>query len=120
VARLQSPHAPTYAYLFTFRVPGLEGLGSFHGLDLAPLFGHLHTPPFLPLFLGAEAWEKAEALGKRMRRYWTSFAREGEPLGWPRWPLYREGYLLRLDTPVGLLPDFYGERCGPLEALGLL
>ncbi|KHG66431.1 carboxylesterase [Thermus sp. 2.9] len=119
-ARLQSPHAPTYAYLFTFRVPGFEGLGSFHGLELAPLFGHLHTSPFLPLFLGAEAWEKGEWLGKRMRRYWTGFAKEGEPKGWPRWPLYREGYLLRLDVPIGLLPDPYEERCSPLEALGLL
>lgn len=55
-----------------------------------------------------------------MRRYWVSFAREGEPRGWPRWPTYEEGYLLRLDEPPGLLPDPYGERCGALEALGLL
>ena len=119
-ARLQAPFAPTYAYLFTFRVPGFEGLGAFHGLELAPLFGQLQEMPFFPLFLSAEAREKAEALGKRMRRYWTSFAREGEPKGWPRWPTYEEGYLLRLDEPPGLLPDSYGERCGALEALGLL
>ncbi|MFN3178568.1 MAG: carboxylesterase/lipase family protein [Thermus sp.] len=119
-ARLQVPFAPTYAYLFTFRVPGLEGLGAFHGLELAPLFGNLEAMPFLPLFLSAEAREKAEALGKRMRRYWVGFAREGEPRGWPRWPEYGEGYLLRLDEPPGLLSDPYGERCGTLEALGLL
>ncbi|RTH24754.1 carboxylesterase/lipase family protein [Thermus scotoductus] len=119
-ARLQAPFAPTYAYLFTFRVPGFEGLGAFHGLELAPLFGQLQEMPFFPLFLSAEAREKAEALGKRMRRYWTSFAREGEPKGWPRWPTYEEGYLLRLDEPPGLLPDPYEERCGVLEALGLL
>lgn len=119
-ARLQAPFAPTYAYLFTFRVPGWEGLGAFHGLELAPLFGNFEEMPFLPLFLSAEARERAEALGKRMRRYWVSFAREGEPWGWPRWPTYEEGYLLRLDEPPGLLPDPYGERCGALEALGLL
>ncbi|TFU16263.1 carboxylesterase/lipase family protein [Thermus tengchongensis] len=119
-ARLQAPFAPTYAYLFTFRVPGWEGLGAFHGLELAPLLGNLEEMPFLPLFLSAEAREKAEALGKRMRRYWVSFAREGEPRGWPRWPTYEEGYLLRLDEPPGLMPDLYEERCGALEALGLL
>ncbi|WP_243029936.1 carboxylesterase/lipase family protein [Thermus altitudinis] len=119
-ARLQLPFAPTYAYLFTFRVPGFEGLGAFHGLELASLFGNLEEMPFLPLFLSAEARDKAEVLGKRMRRYWASFAREGEPRGWPRWPQYGEGYLLRLDEPTGLLPDPYGERCGLLEALGLL
>ncbi|GAB5603271.1 polyhydroxybutyrate depolymerase [Thermus sp. FJN-A] len=120
VARLQAPHAPTYAYLFTFRVPGWEGLGAFHGLELAPLFGNLTAMPFLPLFLGEEAKAEAEYLGRKMRRYWTSFAKGGEPEGWPRWPLYREGHLLRLDVPVGLLPDPYEERCGALEALGLL
>lgn len=120
VARLQAPHAPTYAYLFTFRVPGWEGLGAFHGLELAPLFGNLEAMPFLPLFLGEEAKAKAEYLGRKMRRYWTSFAKDGEPKGWPRWPLYREGHLLRLDVPLGLLPDLYEERCGALEALGLL
>uniref|UniRef100_A0A7C2C121 Carboxylic ester hydrolase n=1 Tax=Thermus islandicus TaxID=540988 RepID=A0A7C2C121_9DEIN len=119
-ARLQAPHAPTYAYLFTFRVPGFEGLGAFHGLELAPLFGNLAAMPFLPLFLGAEARERAERLGRWMRRYWTGFAREGEPGGWPRWPLYREGFVLRLDDPLGLLPDPYEERCRPLERLGLL
>ncbi|MGC8967207.1 MAG: carboxylesterase/lipase family protein [Thermus sp.] len=119
-ARLQAPHAPTYAYLFTFRVPGFEGLGAFHGLELAPLFGNLQAMPFLPLFLGEQAREEAEYLGRKMRRYWTAFAREGEPGGWPRWPLYREGQVLRLDVPVGLLPDPYEERCRALEALGLL
>ena len=67
-----------------------------------------------------EAQEEAEYLGKKMRRYWTSFAKDGEPKGWPRWPLYREGLLLRLDVPLGLLPDLYEERCGALEVLGLL
>lgn len=119
-ARLQAPHAPTYAYLFTFRAPGFEGLGAFHGLELAPLFGNLLERPFLPLFLRQEAQEEAEYLGKKMRRYWTSFAKDGEPKGWPRWPLYREGLLLRLDVPLGLLPDLYEERCGALEVLGLL
>lgn len=55
-----------------------------------------------------------------MRRYWTSFAKDGEPKGWPRWPLYREGLLLRLDVPLGLLPDLYEERCGATRVLGLL
>lgn len=119
-ARLQAPHAPTYGYLFTFRVPGFEGLGAFHGLELAPLFGNLEAMPFLPLFLGREARERAERLRRWMRRYWTGFAREGEPGGWPRWPLYREGFVLRLDDPLGLLPDPYEERCRPLERLGLL
>ncbi|BBL81414.1 hypothetical protein TthAK1_02030 [Thermus thermophilus] len=90
------------------------------GGALAPLFGNLMAMPFLPLFLGEEAREKAEALGRAMRRYWTGFAKDGEPKGWPRWPLYREGRLLRLDVPLGLLPDPYEERCGALEALGLL
>ncbi|WP_041436584.1 carboxylesterase/lipase family protein [Thermus oshimai] len=119
-ARLQAPHAPTYAYLFTFRVPGLEGLGAFHGLDLAPLFGNLQEMPFLPLFLTQEAYGQAEALGRRMRRYWARFAREGEPGGWPRWPLYEKGLVLRLDDPVGLLPDPYEAHCGVLGRLGLL
>ncbi|WP_337844107.1 carboxylesterase family protein [Thermus sp.] len=119
-ARLQAPHAPTYAYLFTFRAPGFEGLGAFHGLDLAPLFGNLRAMPFFPLFLTGEAYERAEALGQRMRGYWVRFAQEGEPGGWPRWPLYQKGLVLRLDDPVGLLPDSFEVRCGVFERLGLL
>ena len=75
--------------------------------------------PFLPLFLTQEARAKAEALGKGMRRYWVGFA-QGEPGGWPPWPLYQEGLVLRLDDPIGLLPDPYEERCALLEKLGLL
>lgn len=119
-ARLQAPHAPTYTYLFTFRPPGLEGLGAFHGLDLAPLFGNLREMPFLPLFLTEEAHGQAEALGRKMRRYWAGFAREGELRGWPRWPRYETGLVLRLDDPVGLLPDPYEDHCGVLERLVLL
>lgn len=100
----QSPHAPVYLYRFAYRSPDLPGLGSYHGLELAPLFGNLDQMPFLPFFLTQKARESAEEMGRILRRYWVGFAQRGEPTGWPRWPEAKEGQALLLDLPPRLLP----------------
>jgi para-nitrobenzyl esterase len=103
-ARAQAPYAPTHLYRFAFRSPDLPFLGSFHGLELAPLFGNLDQMPFLPLFLSAQARERAEEMGRILRRYWVSFAYQDAPKGWPRWLEASEGEALLLDLPPRPLP----------------
>jgi para-nitrobenzyl esterase len=71
--------SPAYLYYFAF-VPEAQrsGLpGAPHGSEVGPLFGHAEE---------ADARE----VGDLMRRYWTAFARNGDPNGpgRPEWPPY--------------------------------
>ncbi|MER3602786.1 MAG: hypothetical protein C4298_02430 [Thermus sp.] len=103
-AQAQGPYAPTYLYRFAFRTPDFPGLGSFHGLELAPLFGNFDQMPFLALFLSQKAREEGERMGRILRRYWVNFAYQDAPKGWPRWEEIQEGMALLLDLPPRPLP----------------
>ncbi|MGI9326774.1 MAG: carboxylesterase/lipase family protein [Pseudomonadales bacterium] len=62
---------------------GPRSAGAYHSGDLAYVFGNTR--------LVGEHWEAADhALSETMVRYWTNFARSGDPNGdgLPRWPRY--------------------------------
>ena len=111
-ARAQAAHAPSYAYVLTYRSPLFAELGSFHGLDLPLLFGTHLVWPFWSLFATADAYREARRVTETMQRFWVAFARTGVPRsGWLEAPRVGSGFVLRLDVRSGWMPDPYPERC---------
>jgi para-nitrobenzyl esterase len=78
VLEAQAPHAPTYAYLFTWEAPGV---GAAHAVDIPFTFGNFVDG--WDEFVGYDA--DAERLSGELRDAWTGFARNGDP-GWPPSP----------------------------------
>jgi para-nitrobenzyl esterase len=78
LAELQRRHQrQTYAYLFTWTSPAMEGaLGSCHALEIPFVFGTLHHPG-ISAFAGAGA--AAERLSRVIQEAWLAFARTGDP-----------------------------------------
>jgi para-nitrobenzyl esterase len=77
-----------YMYQFLRSIPGKgqKTLGSFHSLEIPYVFGAFRQPawnwlPFEPLDL---------ALGETIQKYWTNFAKTGNPNGvdLPNWPAF--------------------------------
>jgi para-nitrobenzyl esterase len=89
LADAQRPHQrQTFAYLFTWTSPALEGaLGSCHALEIPFVFGSLRHPG-VSAFAGSGP--AAERLASLIQDAWISFARSGDPshpeLG--EWPAY--------------------------------
>lgn len=77
LADAQSSRAPTYAYLFDWKSPAMDGaLGSCHALELPFVFG---TQSKAPNFAGAGP--EADALAELTMDTWLSFAKTGNPAG---------------------------------------
>lgn len=76
-----SPHAPTYAYLFTWEAPGV---GAAHAVDIPFTFGNFGDG--WAEFVGYDT--DAERLSTEVRDAWAAFARTGNP-GWDRYPTTR-------------------------------
>ena len=75
LADAQTSRAPTYAYLFDWKSPGMNGaLGSCHALELPFVFG---THPLAPDFAGTGP--AADALAEATMDTWLAFARTGNP-----------------------------------------
>ena len=75
LADAQTSRAPTYAYLFDWKSPGMNGaLGSCHALELPFVFGtHALAPDF------AGAGPAADAFAEATMDTWLAFARTGNP-----------------------------------------
>lgn len=97
--------APTYLYRFSFMSDSIKDRmkGAVHASERQYVFDTL----------GASPWptgEKDEALARQMTRYWTNFAKTGDPNGGdlPHWPAFGAGSDLLLDFSAT------GPRAGPL------
>lgn len=100
--------ARTYLYNFSRAVP-LEvlealGLGAFHGVEMAYVFGIVAPPT-----------AEDAALGTTVRGYWTSFARTGNPnrRGALKWPRFKDKTDRRfnLDLEPSVVEGFRRSEC---------
>jgi len=94
-ARLQSETGKSKVFVYYFDQFRAEPLypdgpvpkGAAHASELAYVFGHLKQNP------AAEVTDEEQALSDVMIKYWTNFAKSGDPNaeGLPEWPLFRDG-----------------------------
>ncbi len=94
-AQLADAKASAGATVYRYRLdwtPPVGGFGACHAIDLPILFGDHDAWKDAPMLAGAP-WEGIDALGRVMRRAWTSFARHGDPSrdGGEPWPAHRPG-----------------------------
>jgi para-nitrobenzyl esterase len=98
--------SPVYRYRFDLAATPSEmhpeGKYAFHSDELEYVFGTLDTRR------GAQWRPEDRKLSEQLTRYWTNFARTGDPNGegLPHWPRYdREKLLLHLDSTITAGPD---------------
>jgi para-nitrobenzyl esterase len=97
-------NAPVSSVLDFFSPPPRsEGYGAYHSADLLYLF-----PAAQKIFYGAPFNSAQQSLSSQMIRYWTQFARTGNPnrAGDPNWPAYSAANDTYLSlTPGSVAPD---------------
>jgi para-nitrobenzyl esterase len=111
-ARAVAARAPVYRYSFERLLEQtlIEDLGAFHSAEIPFVFG-VDTFPLGKLGSGAP-------LSAAMQRYWTSFARTGEPSGDVAWPRYDAAdTVLVLDVPVTSRAGHKTSQCDFWDAL---
>jgi para-nitrobenzyl esterase len=107
--RMAHTGAPVYMYNFDIPVPAAiaPDLGATHGSELTSVFGT--SPTF-----AADA--AAKAVSDLMQRYWTNFARTGNPNGGSdlNWPAFTESANVRINFSLmpSIVNDFRVTECG--------
>lgn len=107
---MEKARRPAWLYYFT-RTPAAareRGLGAYHAAEIAYVFGNLP----------ATADAADHALARAMMRYWTNFARAGDPndppseVTVPRWPSHSDGrrQYLQLGENIGVGRDLHAAR----------
>ena len=104
---------PVYRYRFDLAPPrdpkGPEGMGAYHSAEIEYVFGTLEWR--IPLLWRSED----RALSELMRKYWSNFARSGDPNGpgLPNWPKYKpqaDAQVMYLNTQSKAEKDAQRER----------
>jgi len=96
--------APVYRYEFDLAAPKsrFHGATAFHSDEIEYVFGTLDTRP-------DSLWRRDDRdLSGQMTRYWTNFAKTGNPNGegLPLWPIYGADELVQhLDAPITVRRD---------------
>ena len=111
LAEAHHGHGPTYLYELTWNAPGMGGetLGACHGLGLPLTFGNL-TAGAAAFLIGDPPPPEAEALTRRVRTAWTTFAAIGDP-GWPAYdPHERRTWIIDTEPAVGRYPEETSRR----------
>lgn len=97
---------PTWRYVYTHVFNNsTASLGAFHGADIAFVFGPSST------FTAAEA-----QLSQRIQRYWTAFARDGNPgsvdgIAWPARSASQDIAIEFDDTRIAPIVDYRKSYC---------
>ncbi|RMF16598.1 MAG: carboxylesterase family protein [Candidatus Dadabacteria bacterium] len=105
--QVHSRHAATWLYEFRLGDDAYDlarYLGTFHSMDVPYVFGNYDLLNWL--FHNDDGAARIVALSERLQRYWTRFARDGDPNGDgdPQW----------LPFDAGDVTFQLGEQAGPL------
>lgn len=126
-AHRKTSGAPVYRYLFRRVIPiapaikasgeavQARDIGARHAGEIEYVFGALESVPKV-------TWESGDhALSELMMRYWSNFARRGDPngAGLPKWPRYtgeKGPSVMELDVVSKAAPDKVRTRYEALDA----
>ncbi len=107
--------APAYVYRFTRFAPGSEPtkVGAFHSAELVYVFGTQASVD--------RPWsDRDRELSDQMQRYWTNFAKVGDPngAGLPEWPRYESSGkdVMQLGDEIHPIPSLAPERKSAFDA----
>ena len=112
-AQVNTGQAPVYRYRFDLPSPGDKfhpaAAGAFHSDDIEYVFGTLDTR------LEATIRPEDRALSDQIQRYWTNFARNGDPNSpnLPTWPTYKSAtdwQVMHLNATSQAQPDTHRAR----------
>ena len=102
--------APIWRYQFDLAAPKsrFHDAAAFHSDEIEYVFGTLDSRP-------QATWrDEDRMLSGQVMRYWTNFAKTGDPngAGLPAWPRFDAGgKVLRLDSPITVADDDRAAAC---------
>jgi para-nitrobenzyl esterase len=119
-AQKKTGKSPVYRYRFDIAHPAdpkrPPNPGAYHSAEIEFVFGQLDPETWI-------RWRPEDhTLSQQMRKYWSNFARSGDPNGegLPKWPAYdgSTGWeVLHLDVEVKAAKDVHRERYVFLESV---
>lgn len=116
--KLETKKIPAYVYLFSYVPEAMQTrmrFGASHASEIAYVFDNIRVPQ------GGTVAAKDKAVAELMNKYWTNFAKTGNPNGanLPQWPLYKkasnEVFEFKIDGTAGNVQDQRKSRLDVME-----